>query len=328
MSGMWNPEAETMSAVEIRIVQAERLRRLVRQLGANSKCFNGRFEAAGIDFNDFDGINDIARLPFVDTEVAAGCYPLCGDCISPEEVREVHTRQGTRGKPVAMPYTESDIRQWAHMMARCYYMAGARKGDVVQIVADFDMYDSGFGFFHGASLGGLAILPTGPADPEKQLAVMRDFNVRIVCAPHSKALELVALIEANRAALPALEIGIFDGRNFQDGERDEIRRRLDIDVFFVFGTAETGGVGSLGMECSEGNGVHIWEDHYLMEIVEVGGDKAVTDGEEGELVITTLTREALPMLRFRTGCTARVLSREQCGCGRSHARIVPVSKLD
>jgi phenylacetate-CoA ligase len=328
MSGMWNPEAETMTSVQIRIVQTERLRRLVRQLGAQSKCFNGRFAAAGIDFTDFVGLDDIERLPFSCAELAAGCYPLCGNCTPEETIREVHTRKGTRGMPVAVPYTESDIRQWAHMMARCFYMAGASKGDVVQILADFNMYDSGFGFFHGASLGGLAVLPTGPGDPEEQVSVMKDFNVNIVCAPHSKAMELVKLIEKNRADLPALSVGIFDARNFQCAERQEIRERLDIDTYFVYGTAETGGVGSLGMECPEGGGVHVWEDHYYLEVIEAGSDRVLEDGEEGELVISTLTREALPMLRFRTGCKCRVLSREPCVCGRSHVRIEPLGNLD
>ena len=231
---------------------------------------------------------------------------------------------GSTGTPVVMPYTEGDLAQWSECMARCYAMAGALPTDVVQITPSFGLFNGGFGMYHGARRYGLFVVPTGAGNTARQIRLAKDFGTRVFTGVVSYGIRLMEEMEESKTKLPNLKIGIFGAESFSDGMKEKLRKGLGIDVFDIYGMTETGGVGTLGMDCPEHCGTHVWEDHYIIEILDRDTHKPLPDGEIGELTITALTREALPVIRFRTGDLSKIISRDKCGCGRSHLRIAPI----
>jgi phenylacetate-CoA ligase len=210
-------------------------------------------------------------------------------------------------------------------MARCYRMAGVETGDVLQITPSFGLFNGGFGFYHGARALGLFVLPTGAGNTARQIRLARDFGTRALTGVVSYGIRIMELLEEQGGELPDLKIGIFGSETFSDSMKQKLQKGLGVEVFDIYGMTETGGVGTLGMDCQAHNGTHVWEDHYIVEILHRDTHEPVPDGELGELVITALTREALPVIRFRTGDLTRILSREKCACGRTHARIAPIA---
>jgi phenylacetate-CoA ligase len=204
-------------------------------------------------------------------------------------------------------------------------MAGAVRGDVVQITPSFGLFNGGFGMFHGARRAGLFVVPTGAGNTARQLRLAQDFRTRILTGVVSYGIRVMEVLEEEKSRLPDLEIGIFGAEVFSDSMKAGIAEGLGIEVFDIYGMTETGGVGTLGMDCPAHDGTHVWEDHYIIEILEPDSGVPVPDGERGELVVTALTREALPVIRFRTGDLTAIHSRETCACGRTHLRIRPVT---
>jgi len=204
-------------------------------------------------------------------------------------------------------------------------MAGAEPADIIQITPSFGLFNGGFGFYHGAEALGLFVLPTGAGDPRMQVQVARDFGTRIIAGVVSYGIQLIEVLAELGEDLPALEIGIFGAEPFSDALKKRMAEGLGVDIFDIYGMTETGGVGSLGMDCPAHAGIHVWEDHYLIEVVDPETAGPLPDGAAGELVVTALTREALPAVRYRTGDITRVISRERCACGRTHVRIAPIA---
>jgi phenylacetate-CoA ligase len=223
-----------------------------------------------------------------------------------------------------MPYTQADIQQWATCMARCLRMAGAEPADTIQITPMFGLFNGGFGFYHGAELLDLFVLPTGAGNTQRQVRIAKDFGTRIIAGVVSYGIRLMEAIKEQGETLPDLEIGIFGAEPFSDALKNKLAEGLGVDIFDIYGTTETGGVGTLGMDCPAHQGIHVWEDHYIIEVIDPSTGEPVEDGADGELVATALTREALPAIRFRTGDITRVVSRERCECGRTHVRIAPI----
>ena len=214
-------------------------------------------------------------------------------------------------------------------MARCYMMAGAKQGDVCQITPGFGLFNGGFGCYHGARAAGLFILPCGAGNTARQIKLAKDFKSRIVTGVVSYAVRIIEMLDEQKNNLPDLQIGIFGAETFSDAMKDRIRSRLGIDVYDIYGMTETGGIGTLGMDCSFHSGLHQWEDHYIIEVINPETGKPVPDGEIGEVVVTALTREALPVIRFRTGDWSSVVSRETCACGRTGLRLARITgRLD
>jgi len=224
-----------------------------------------------------------------------------------------------------MPYTRSDLDQWAECMARCYRMAGAKPGDATQITPLFGLFNGGFGMYHGARAAGLFVIPAGPGNTARQIRLAKDLNTRVFTGVVSYGIRLMEVLAEQKERLPDLEIGIFGAEVFSDSMKKKISSGLDIDVFDIYGMTESGGVGTLGMDCPAHDGIHVWEDHFILEIIDPKSGEPVEDGEEGELVFTSLTREALPMIRFRTADLTRVISRDRCECGRTHIRLAPIT---
>ena len=317
--------AETMSQDELISRQNQALKEKVRYVMANNAYFRTLYRKAGIVAEDFRGLEDITSLPIIAKANFRETYPLGMCCVPKNQIREMHMSSGTSGTPVVMPYTQADLKQWASCMARCYRMAGARVGDPIQIMPSFGLFNGGFGMYHGARAAELFVIPTGSGNTERQIRLAKDFDTRIFTAVISYTTRIIEVMEKMGVELPSLEIGIFGAETVTPAMCEKIRNRLGMDVFNIYGMTETGGVGTLGMDCQAHDGIHVWEDQYYLEVVDPVTKVPVPDGQLGELVVTSLTREALPVIRFKTGDLTRVLSREKCACGRTHLRIDRIS---
>ena len=321
----FNEAAETASQDELIARQNELLKEKVRYVMANNAYMRDLYTKAGVVPEDFRGIEDITKLPIIAKANFRETYPLGMCCVPKNQIREMHMSSGSTGTPVVMPYTTADLRQWADCMARCYRMSGARPGDPVQIMPSFGLFNGGFGMYHGARAAELFVIPTGSGNTERQIRLARDFNTRIFTAVISYTTRIIEVMEKLGVDLPNLEIGIFGAETVTTAMCEKIRARLGIDVFNIYGMTETGGVGTLGMDCQDHSGIHVWEDQYYLEVVDPITKQVLPDGQEGELVVTSLTREALPVIRFKTGDLTRILSREKCACGRTHLKIDLIS---
>ena len=321
----FNPEMETMSDDALHALRDERLRGVVRHVAAGNGFFAERFKAAGVDVNEFRGLEDLAKLPFMCKEDFRREYPLGMCCVDRRELAEMHMSSGSTGTPVVMPYTPADLEQWAECMARCYAMSGAQPHDVCQITPGLGLFNGGFGCYHGARKYGMFIVPCGPGNTVRQIRLARDFGTTVLTGVVSYGIRIMEVMEEEKSSKPELKIGIFGAETFSDAMKERLRSGLGIDVFDIYGMTETGGIGTLGMDCSDHSGIHVWMDHYIVEVIDPGTGLPLPDGEEGELVVTSLTREALPVVRYRTGDLTRIVSRERCACGRTHLKIAGVT---
>jgi phenylacetate-CoA ligase len=320
-----NESMETASRESIHELQSRRLRAIVGHVYESNAIYRRLFDEKGIRPEDIRTAEDVVRLPFTGKDILRESYPLKMACVPRDQIVEMHMSSGSTGTPVVMPYTRSDLDQWAECMARCYRMAGAKPGDPTQITPLFGLFNGGFGMYHGARAAGLFVIPAGPGNTARQIRLARDLKTRVFTGVVSYGIRLMEVLAEEKESLPDLEIGIFGAEVFSDSMKKKISSGLDIDVFDIYGMTESGGVGTLGMDCPAHDGIHIWEDQYILEIIDPKTGEPVDDGEEGELVFTSLTREALPMIRFRTADLTHVISRDRCKCGRTHIRLAPIT---
>jgi phenylacetate-CoA ligase len=316
---------ETASVDALRALQNERLRGVLRYVYNRNTTQRARFRAAGITPEDIRGLEDLPRIPLMTKADFRAGYPLGMSCVDKKAIVEMHMSSGSTGSPIVMPYTQADLEQWTQCMARCLRMAGAQPADVIQITPSFGLFNGGFGFYHGAEELGLFVLPTGAGNTQRQVRLAKDFGTRIITGVVSYAIRLMEVLHDLGEDLPDLEIGMFGAETFSDSMKEKIAEGLGIEVFDIYGMTETGGVGTLGMDCPAHEGIHVWEDQYIVEILDPHSGRRLPDGEFGELVVTSLTREALPVIRFRTADLTRVVSRAPCACGRTHVRIAPIA---
>ncbi|MDR1925605.1 MAG: phenylacetate--CoA ligase [Planctomycetaceae bacterium] len=315
-----------MSRDEISHYQNVRLRETVHWAWTQNGFFRKRYTEAGLlRVHDFCDSDDIVHLPFFCKNDFRETYPLGLCCVERRLIREMHMSSGSTGSAVVMPYTSSDIEQWGECMARCYFMAGATEGDVVQITPSFGLFNGGFGMYHGAQTAGLFVIPTGSGNTERQVKLAKDFGTKILCGVVSYAVRIFEVMLELGIELPELRYGIFGAESFSEGMRRRIESQLGIEAFDIYGMTETGGVGTLGMDCQAHDGIHVWEDHYYIEIIDPATGKNLPDGEQGELVVTSLSRQAIPVIRFKTGDLTKIISREKCTCGRTHVRLAKIA---
>jgi phenylacetate-CoA ligase len=321
MTAFWNQKAETMSRDELAGYQLARLRELVKWAFERSPYHRKKMDKAGLKPADIEVAEDLGRLPFMSKEDFRLQYPLGMLCAERRDLREMHMSSGSTGTPVVMAYTDADLNQWAECMARCYAMAGIKTGDTIQITPSFGLFNGGFGFYHGARKAGLFVIPSGAGNTPRQLQLMNDFGVKALMGVVSYGLRILDVVQEQKTAIPSLKIGIFGAETFSDGMRERIQNGLGIEAFDIYGMTETGGVGTTGMDCPFHCGIHVWEDQYIVEVVDPKTGRPVKDGESGEVVFTSLHRQAIPVIRFRTGDLTRVLSRKRCDCGRTSLRL-------
>ncbi len=320
-----NELIETASRESIQEVQSRRLRAIVKHVYESNAIYRHLFDERGIRPEDIKTAEDVVKLPMTNKDILRDSYPMKMACVPRDRIAEMHMSSGSTGTPVVMPYTRADLEQWGECMARCYRMSGARPGDATQITPLFGLFNGGFGMYHGARAAGLFVIPAGPGNTARQIRLARDLKTRVFTGVVSYGVRLMEVLAEQKETLPDLEIGIFGAEAFSESMKKKIASGLDIDVFDIYGMTESGGVGTLGMDCTAHDGLHVWEDQYIIEIIDPKTGEPVADGEEGELVFTSLNREALPMIRFRTADLTRIISREGCDCGRTHLKIAPIT---
>ncbi len=320
-----NEKMETASQEDIRSLQLKRLKAVVKHVYQSNPIYRSLFDRHGVNPSDIKTLEDITKLPMTDKEILRESYPLKLSCVPRDRIVEMHMSSGSTGTPVVMPYTQADLDQWAECMARCYRMSGAKPGDATQITPLFGLFNGGFGMYHGARAAGLFVIPAGPGNTARQIKLAKDIRTRVFTGVVSYGVRLMEMLEEQKETLPDLEIGIFGAEAFSESMKKKIASGLDIEVFDIYGMTESGGVGTLGMDCTAHDGIHVWEDHYILEIIDPKTGEPVDDGETGELVFTALTREALPMIRFRTADLTKIVSRDTCDCGRTHLKVAPIT---
>src|SRR5436309_2865987 len=314
---MLQPELEALDREPLARLQLERMRATLARCRTSAAW---RRRLGDVRPDDVKRPEDWARLPFLTKDELRDAYPYglaCG-----ERYRRVHMSSGTTGNPILNPCTAADVAQWGEVMARCYVAAGAGPDDVIQITPSFGLFTGGFGFHYGAERLGAMVVPVGAGRTSLQLRLMRELKTTGATAIATYPLRLIAVAREGRFDLSTLSLrdGIFGPERWSDALRARIERELSIRTYDIIGMTETGGPG-LGIDCAARAGVHVWEDHYVVEIVDPTSGAPRADGEEGELVVSTLTREGLPLVRYRTHDLTRVVSRARCECGRTALRI-------
>ncbi|MGB9808183.1 MAG: phenylacetate--CoA ligase family protein [Thermosulfidibacteraceae bacterium] len=318
---MYQQRLETMDRESLYLLQLKRLKDTIRHIKDNNKFYWNKIGMP--EPEDIESLDDLKRLPFLTKDDLREGYPFKYTCAPRESFVRFHMSSGTTGTPIVNFYTVSDVEQWSEIMARCLSCAGVTSRDVVQITPSFGLFNGGFGFHYGCERIGCMVVPIGAGRSMLQLELMKTMGTTVICAIASYPLRLIEVAKEEGFDFmkdTKLRIGIFGAEVWSDEVRKRIENIMGIDTYDIIGMTETGGVG-LGIDCKFKCGIHVWEDHYIVEIVDPNTGEVLPDGEEGEMVVTTLTREGLPLIRYRTRDITRIVSRERCECGRTHLRV-------
>ena len=316
-----DPELETMSREEIEKLQVERLRETVSRC-MNNPVYRKRLEEAGVSADNITSVSDIRRIPFTTKEDLRNNYPFGLASAPLEECVRLHSSSGTTGNPTVILHTQNDLDEWANQVARNLWMVGLRPNDVFQNSSGYGMFTGGLGFQYGAERLGMLTVPAAAGNSLRQIKFMKDFGTTAVHAVPSYVTRLYEVMQEQGVdprkdtKLKVLAIG---AEPHSEEQRQRIQNMLGVKAYNSFGMSEMCGPG-VGFECKEQNGLHFWEDYYIVEIVDPETLEPVPDGEIGELILTSIKREAMPLLRYRTRDLTRVLGRG-CPCGRNHVRI-------
>ena len=316
-----HPEYETMSRSELDALQLERLRATVRHC-MNSPFYKERFAKAGLNPDDIKSLDDIKKIPFTTKQDLRDTYPFGMASVPLRDCVRLHSSSGTTGNPTVILHTKKDLDEWAKAVARCLWMVGLRPDDVFQNSSGYGMFTGGLGFQYGAECLGALTVPAAAGNSLRQIKFITDFGTTAIHAVPSYVTRLYEVMQSQGVdprrdtKLRVLAIG---AEPHSEEQRQRIEQMLGVKAYNSFGMSEMCGPG-VGFECPEQNGLHFWEDYYIVEIVDPETLEPVADGEIGELVLTTLNREAMPLLRYRTRDLTRVLGRS-CPCGRNHIRL-------
>ncbi len=317
----FNEKMETMTRAEIEALQLERLQATVRHC-MNSPFYKKRFQEAGITPEDIKSLDDIRRIPFTTKQDLRDTYPFGMASVPLRECTRLHSSSGTTGTPTVILHTRKDLEEWAAQVARNLWMVGLRPDDVFQNSSGYGMFTGGLGFQYGAERLGMLTVPAAAGNSLRQIKFITDFGTTALHAVPSyvtRLYEVMRSIDVDPRRDTKLKVLAIGAEPHSEEQRRRIEEMMGVKAYNSFGMSEMCGPG-VGFECQEQNGLHFWEDYYIVEIVNPETLEPVPDGEIGELVLTTLCREAMPLLRYRTRDLTRVLGRS-CPCGRNHVRI-------
>ena len=328
MANYYQPEIETMPYEELRALQNERLVKQVKHVWDNVPYYRKKMEQKGVTPEDIRGVEDLHKLPFLKKDDLREAYPygLMGKPLS--ECVRIHSTSGTTGKRVVAFYTQHDIDLWEDCCARAIVAAGGTKEDVVHVAYGYGLFTGGAGLHGGSHKVGCLTLPMSSGNTDRQLQFMTDLGSTILCCTPSYAAYLAESIqEQGLQDQIRLKAGIFGAEAWSEDMRRDIENKLGIKAYDIYGLTETSGPG-VAFECSEQTGMHINEDHFIAEIIDPDTGEVLPEGSKGELVVTAITKEAFPLLRYRTKDIC-VLSREKCACGRTHVKMSkPMGRSD
>lgn len=314
---IWNREAECMSFKERQGLQLERLKSIVTLAYEKVPYYRKRFTAAKVKPSDLQSLKDIQKLPFTSKDDLREVYPFGMFAVPMLDIVEIHTSSGTTGKPIVAGYTKGDIDLWGEVMARTLTMAGTTKDDIVQNGYGYGLFTGGLGFHYGAQKIGAVVIPISSGNTKRQLQIMQDFGATILTCTPSYTLYLAEAAEEEGIDTQKLKLkaGCFGAEMWTEQMRKEIEKRFHISALNIYGLTEIIGPG-VAQECQEKTGLHIFEDHFYPEIISPESQEILPEGKKGELVFTTLTREGMPMIRFRTK-DITFLKSGTCRCGRT-----------
>ena len=318
---IWNGDVETLDRASLARLQRERLSSLVARLHARVTFYRKKLDAAGVRPTSVKDLKDLERLPFTDKAELRETYPYGLLAVEPHEIVEIHTSSGTTGKPVVDAYTAGDIDVWSEVMARTLAMGDTTPADIVQNAYGYGLFTGGLGVHYGARRIGANLIPISGGNTARQLAIMRDFGSTVLtCTPsYSLYLAEVGREEGIDFAKLPLRAGLFGAEPWSENMRRQIEAELHVKAIDIYGLTEIIGPG-VASECERQQMLHVCEDHFYPEIIDPASGRVLPEGEKGELVFTTLTKQGTPLLRYRTR-DITYLDRTPCGCGRTSVRM-------
>ncbi len=325
----WEKEYEAMPREKLEELQLNRLQATLINVYENVKFYKQRLDDCGVNPYKFGSLDDIEKIPFTTKDDLRINYPFGLFARSMSDIVRIHSSSGTTGNPVVVSYTKNDIELWGNLIARDLYGAGVRKNDIIQNSYGYGLFTGGLGLHYGAELLGATVIPVSGGLTERQLKIMMDYGSTVICCTPSYALHIAEVgkeLGVDFSKLP-LKIGIFGAEPWTEEMRKEIQSRLFIEAIDIYGLSEIIGPG-VSCECDLKVGLHVAEDHFLVEIIDPATGKRLPPGNTGEIVFTSLTKEAMPLLRYRTRDLS-VLDSSKCSCGRTHNRMKkPMGRTD
>ena len=319
---IWNEDVETSPRDGLRMLQLERMKHAVRHVYNNVAYYRERCNQVGVKPADLQTLEDLAKFPFTTKQDLRDNYPFGPFAVPLSDVAEIHATSGTTGKMTVTGYSSEDLKVWSEVMARVYTLAGTKKGDVIHNCLGYGLFTGGFGFHHGALEVGATVVPVSSGQTKRQLMIMQDFGCTVLVSTPSYAVVLAeAAAEAGLVPNKDLKLrtALLGAEPWSEAMRAQIEESLDLEAFDSYGLAEVIGPG-VALECFEHDGMHISEDHFYPEIIDPSTGEPQRYGTQGELVFTTLTKEAFPLVRYRTR-DRTVLNPEKCICGRTMVRM-------
>ncbi len=318
---IWDKTAECISRDQLRSVQDQRIVSLVKRVYANVSFYRDKMQAKGVLPGDIRGVDDLWKLPFTEKTDLRDNYPFGLFAVPQSQIVRIHASSGTTGKPTVVGYTVRDIDIWAELMARSLSCAGVTRESVVQVAYGYGLFTGGLGAHYGAERIGASVIPISGGNTQKQVMLMEDFGTTAIACTPSYAMVLGETIQEMGIPLSKfkLQSGVFGAEPWTEGTRKQLQSMLGISAQDIYGLSEVMGPG-VSMECGCQNGMHIWEDHFIPEILDPDTGAPLPYGQQGEIAFTTLTKEGLPLLRYRTH-DLTVLDPTPCQCGRTHVRM-------
>jgi phenylacetate-CoA ligase len=318
---IWNETMECMSRDEMHKLQSIRLKRVVERVYHNTTFYRQKMQKLGLTPDDINSIEDIVKLPFTAKQDLRDNYPFGLMAVPMSEIVRLHASSGTTGKPIVVGYTRSDLTVWAEAVARCITAYGLTKNDIVHVSYGYGLFTGGLGLHDGTQMRGGTVIPASSGNTQKQIQLMHDFGADALACTPSYALYLAETIRESNLPIEEfkLRIGAFGAEPWTENMRREIEDKLRIKAYDIYGLTEISGPG-VGGECECQDGTHLWEDHFFPEIIDPVTLQPVEPGQQGELVFTTLTKEGMPMIRYRTRDLTS-LNYEKCKCGRTAVRM-------
>ena len=323
---IWDEEFETLPREALEALQLKRLTATAERVYATVPFYKKKFDESGVKPSDIKSLKDLNRLPFTTKLDLRDSYPFGLFAVPMEQVVRIHASSGTTGKQTVVGYTRRDINNWAELMARSLAAAGAHKNDIIHNSYGYGLFTGGLGVHYGAERLGASVIPISGGNSKRQIVIMQDFGSTVLTCTPSYALFLAETAEEMGVDFKKLKlrVGIFGAEPWSEKMRDEIERKLNIQAIDIYGLSEVMGPG-VSIECIEAKrGLHIFEDHFIPEIINPQTGQVLPHGEKGELVFTTITKEAFPLIRYRTRDIS-VLYPQPCRCGRTHMRMERVS---
>jgi phenylacetate-CoA ligase len=310
----WDKKIETLKPADLRALQLRRLKKTLK-LVQNVPFYQKRLSDAGVKPSSIKCLNDITKIPFTRKQDLRDGYPFGFFAVPLKQIVRIHTTSGTTGKPTVVGYTRRDLETWSDLLARNMTMVGLGDNDIFQNMVNYGMFTGGLGFHYGAEKIGMTVVPSATGNTRRQIEMIQDFGVTAIHCTPSYAMHLSEVAEEMGASLNSLRTGMFGAEAWSESVRKTLEKRLNLTAYDSYGLSELFGPG-VAFECAERDGLHIWHDSYLVEIIDPNTGEQLSDGERGELVVTPLVKEAMPLLRYRTGDVTMKLE-DGCLCRRA-----------